>query len=188
MSNSVWPHRCQPTRLPRPWDSPGKNTGVGCHFLLQCRKVKIDSEVAQSCRTLSDPMDCSLPDSTVHGIFWARVLEWGAIAFSDTLPKLVKKIFFLGMRMLNMYSQQILNMQQSIVNCSHCAVYYTPMTWIITGSWYIGTFFTYFSHSPPTYPTSGHHPPVLPIRAWYSYCFFLILHISEISLSLTYFT
>ena len=92
------------------------------------------------------------------------------------------------MRMLNMYSQQILNMQQSIVNCSHCAVYYTPMTWIITGSWYIGTFFTYFSHSPPTYPTSGHHPPVLPIRAWYSYCFFLILHISEISLSLTYFT
>ena len=70
------------TRLPHPWDSPGKNTGVGCHFLLQCVKVKSDSEVAQSCPTLSDPMDCSLPGSSIHGIFQARVLEWGAIAFS----------------------------------------------------------------------------------------------------------
>ena len=76
-------HRWQPTRLPRPWDSPGKNTGVGCHFLLQCMKVKSESEVAQSCLTLSDPMDCSLPGSSVHGIFQARVLEWGAIAFSN---------------------------------------------------------------------------------------------------------
>ena len=67
----VWPHRQQPARLPRPWDSPGKNTGVGCHFLLQCMKVKSESEVAQSCPTLSDPMDCSLPGSTVHGIFQA---------------------------------------------------------------------------------------------------------------------
>ena len=64
------------------WDSPGKNTGVGCHCLLQCMKVKSASEVAQSCPTLSDPMDCSLPGSSVHGIFQARVLEWGAIAFS----------------------------------------------------------------------------------------------------------
>ena len=71
------------TRLPRPWDSPGKNTGVGCHFLLQCMKVKSEGEVAQSCLTLSDPMDCSLLGSSVHGIFQARVLEWGAIAFSD---------------------------------------------------------------------------------------------------------
>ena len=78
-------HRWQPTRLRRPWDSPGKNTGVGCHFLLQCVKVKIESEVAQSCPTLSDPMDCSLSGSSVHGIFQARVLEWDAIAFSDTL-------------------------------------------------------------------------------------------------------
>ena len=76
------PHRRQPTRLPRPWDSPGKNTGVGCHFLLQCMKVKRESEVVQSCLTLSDPMDCSLPGSSVHGIFQARVLEWGAIASS----------------------------------------------------------------------------------------------------------
>ena len=74
----VW----QPTRLPYPWDSPGKNTGVGYHFLLQCMKVKSESEVAQLCPTLSDPMDCSLPGSSIHGIFQARVLEWGAIAFS----------------------------------------------------------------------------------------------------------
>ena len=79
MSDSVRPHRWQPTRLPRPWDSPGKNTGVGCHFLLQCRKVKSESEVAQSCLTLCDPMDCSPPGSSIYGIFQARVLEWGAI-------------------------------------------------------------------------------------------------------------
>ena len=82
MSDSVQPHRRQPTRLPCPWDSPGKNTGVGCHFLLQCMKVKSESEVAQSCPTVSYPMDCSPPGSSVHGIFQARVLEWGAIAFS----------------------------------------------------------------------------------------------------------
>ena len=66
------------------WDSPGKNTGVGCHFLLQCMKVKSEREVAQSCPTLSDLMDCSLPGSSIHGIFQARVLEWGAIAFSES--------------------------------------------------------------------------------------------------------
>ena len=64
--------RWQPTRLPRPWDSPGKNTGVGCHFLLQCMKVKSESEVAQSCPTLSDPMDCSPPGSSVHGIAFSE--------------------------------------------------------------------------------------------------------------------
>ena len=79
------PHRRQPTRLPRPWDSPGKNTEGGCHFLLQCMKVKSESEVAQLCLTLSNPMDCSLPSSSIHGIFQARVLEWGAIAFSDSI-------------------------------------------------------------------------------------------------------
>ena len=83
VSDSVWPHRRQPTRLPRPWDSPGRNTGVGCHFLLQCMKVKSESEVAQSCVTVSDPMDCSPPSSSIHGIFQARVLEWGAIAFFE---------------------------------------------------------------------------------------------------------
>ena len=76
--------RWQPTRLPHPWDSPGKNTGVGCHFLLQCMKVKSESEVAQSCPTLSDPMDCSPPGFSVHGICQARGLEWAAIAFSTS--------------------------------------------------------------------------------------------------------
>ena len=82
VSDSVWPHRQQPTRLPRPWDSPSKNTAVGCHFLLQCMKVKSESEVVQSCPTLSKPMDCSPPGSSIYGIFQARVLGWGAIAFS----------------------------------------------------------------------------------------------------------
>ena len=88
---TVQPHRLQPTRLPRPWDSPGKNTGVGCHFLLQCMKVKSESEVTQSCPTLSDPMDRSPPGSSVHGISQARVLEWGAIAFSVINPICLQK-------------------------------------------------------------------------------------------------
>ena len=83
MPDSVRPQRRQPTRLPHPWDSPGKNTGVGCHFLLQRMKVESESEIAQSCPTLSDPVDCSLPGSSGHGIFQARVLEWVASAFSD---------------------------------------------------------------------------------------------------------
>ena len=83
MSDSVQPHGLQPTRLPCPWDSPGKNTGVGCHFLLQCMKVENESEVAQSCPTLSDPMDCSPPGSPVPGILWARTPEWVAISFSS---------------------------------------------------------------------------------------------------------
>ena len=85
MSDSMRPHRQQPTRLPGPWDSQGKITGVGCHFLFQCMKVKSESEVAQSCPTLRDPMDCSPPGSSAHGIFQARVLEWVAIAFSKSL-------------------------------------------------------------------------------------------------------
>ena len=88
LKSSVGPHRQKPTRFPRPWDSPGKNTGVGCHFLLRCMKVKSEREVARSCPTLRDPMDCSLPVSSIHGIFQARGLEWGASAFSvETLRK-----------------------------------------------------------------------------------------------------
>ena len=83
MPDSVRPQRQQPTGLPRPWDSPGKNTGVGFHFLLQCMKVKSQSEVAQSCPTPSNLVNYSLPGSPVHGIFQARVLEWDAIAFSN---------------------------------------------------------------------------------------------------------
>ena len=123
MSNSVRPQRRQPTRLPRPWDSPRKNTGVGCHFLLQCMKVKSESEVTQSCPTLCDPMDCSLPGSSVHGIFQARVLEWGAITFSPFLfgsrlissPRLIWKpvltswfLFHLAVRPLSLGSHSIL--------------------------------------------------------------------------------
>ena len=96
MSNSVQPHRRKPTRLPCPWDSPGKNTGVCCHFLLQCMKVKSETEVTQSCPTISDPMDCSLPGSSIHGIFQAKVLEWGAIAFYVDHHKLWKILKEMG--------------------------------------------------------------------------------------------
>ena len=105
MSDSVWPHRRQPTRLPHPWDSPGKNTGVGCHFLLQCIKVKSESEVAQSYPTLSDPMDCSLPGSSIHGIFQARVLEWGAISFSAI------NVYWLQIEHDRCYCQEFLNLE-----------------------------------------------------------------------------
>ena len=87
--------------LPRPWDSPGKNTGVGCHFLLQGMKVKSESEVAESCPTLSDPMDCSLPGSSIPGIFQARVLEWGAIAFSGEL------LYDPAIQLLGIHSKEI---------------------------------------------------------------------------------
>ena len=79
MSDSVQPQRWQPIRLLCPWDSPGKNTGVGCHFLLQCMKVKSESEVAHSSPTLNGPMDCRLPGFSIHGVFQARVLEWVAM-------------------------------------------------------------------------------------------------------------
>ena len=84
MSDSVRPWRRQPSRLPRPWASPGKNTGVGCRFLLQRMKVKSESEVAQLCPTLSDPMDCSPPGSSIPGILQARVLE--RVSYSRGLP------------------------------------------------------------------------------------------------------
>ena len=91
MSDSVRPHRQQPTRLPRPWDSSVKNTGVDCHFLFQGMKVKSGSEVAQLYPSLRDSMDCSLPGSSTHGIFQTRVLEWVAIAFS---PNNVRSLLF----------------------------------------------------------------------------------------------
>ena len=102
---SVRPHRLQPTRLPCPWDSPGKNTGVGCHFLLQYMTVKNESEVAQSCLTLRNPMDRSLPGSSIHGIFQARVLEWGVIAFSESILKEVNPEYSLEGLMLRLKLQ-----------------------------------------------------------------------------------
>ena len=95
VSDSMRPHRWQRTRLFCPLDSPGNDTGVGYHILLQCMKVKTENEVAQSCLTLWDPMDCSPPGSSIHGIFQARVLEWGAIAFS-TVRQGLKTIGFLN--------------------------------------------------------------------------------------------
>ena len=131
MSDSVQPHRQQPTSLPRPWDSPGKNTGVGCHFLLQCMKAKSESEVAQSCPTPSDPMDCSLPGFSVHGIFQARVLEWGAIAFCESRNRGAKnfldnsKIKYLNSTLSKMlYIRHVLcfffQFHCNIVEIQHC--------------------------------------------------------------------
>ena len=113
MSDSVRPHRWQPMRLPRPWDSPGKNTGVCRHFLLQCMKVKSESEVVQSCLTLRNPMDCSLPGSSVHGTSQARVLEWVAIAFYDRiLVELFQILKDDVVKVLHSICQQIWKTQQ----------------------------------------------------------------------------
>ena len=112
------PHGLQPTKLLRPLNSPGKNTGVGCHFLLQCMKVKSESEVTQSCPTLSDPMDCSLPRSSVHGIFQARVLEWGAIAFS-----------MFSLRILHLLTRRMftINLPLMLVTVSPCGRHYSAI-------------------------------------------------------------
>ena len=103
VSDPVRPHRRQPTRLPHPWDSQGKNSGVSCYFLLQCMKVKSESEVAQSYLTLSDPMNCNLPGSSIHGIFQARVLEWVAIAFSRGSNGRGKGLIYMNILFLLLY-------------------------------------------------------------------------------------
>ena len=120
VSDSVQPHRRQPTRLPHPWESPGKNTGVGCHFLLQHMEVKSESEVVQSCPTLSDPMDCSLPGSSIHGICQPRVLEWG-----NSLSK------------VQMYNRALLTLvTMPCITCSGLINF-------IAGSLYLCTFFAH---------------------------------------------
>ena len=146
MSDSVRPHRGQPTRFPRPWDSPGKNTGVGCHCLLQCRKVKSESEVAESCPTLSDPMDCSPPGSSIHGIFQARVLEWGAIKrlINFFLVAITSKKSFLT-DMLKKSLLTSLNIKVMISPLSFCHYWMCPLTicqttllWeLVTPNWII---------------------------------------------------
>ena len=118
--STVWPHRRQPTRLRHPWDSLGKNTGVGCHFLLQCMKVKSESEIAQLCLTLSDPMDCSPPGSSVHGIFQARVLEWGAIPFSNWMINLslIEKLYMTIISLLRQ-SYKVISHRMSMTEIRH---------------------------------------------------------------------
>ena len=141
MSDSVRLLRWQPTRLPCPWDSLGKNTGVGCHFLLQCMKVKSESEVAQSCPTLCDPVDSSLPGSSVHGIFQERVLEWGAIAFS-LIPSYWNLIYSTNLKLNNvlcklilLYFQQCLNFKSR--NATHLLSLPYALAWAIASRWYI---------------------------------------------------
>ena len=158
------PHRRQPTRLPCPWDSPGKNTGVGCHFLLQCMKVKSESEVTQSYPTLRDPMDCSLPGSSVHGIFQARVREWGAIAFSGVIvythdfnysfPNLALPNF-IHLFWLLFFSNFFLALQwfilaafKTFARCCH--VFITVRAWITSFSFFL-------CHGPCLTPYSNHN-------------------------------
>ena len=147
MPASLRPHGLQPTRLPHPWDSPGKNTGVGCHFLLQCMKVESESEVAQLCPTLSDPMDCSLPGSSFHGIFQARVLVWGAIAFSVYAPSSspnLKKKSYLKFREI-IYTSHIFTQPRfirciNILSCLLCLILSNIYS-------YTHTFFCFFGHA-----------------------------------------
>ena len=138
---------CEPTGLLHPWDSPGKNTGVGCHFLLQCMKVKSEGEVAQSYLTLRDPMDCSPPGSSVHGIFQARVLEWVTISFFLALTRqtFVDKVMSLLFNMLSRLAIAFLPrikclnfmaavtiysdfgaQENKVSHCFHCFLIYLP--------------------------------------------------------------
>ena len=120
VSDSVRPHRRQPTRPRRPWDSPGKNTGVGCHFLLQRMKVKSESEVSQLCPTLSDPMDCSLPGSSGHGILQARAPEWVASAFSKQQIYIAinKCCYYYKEHVINIYISYIIFIFDPVTACS----------------------------------------------------------------------
>ena len=107
--------------MPRPWDSPGQNTGVGCHFPLQCMKVKSESEVAQSCLTLSNLMDCSPPGSSIHGILQARVLECVAIAFSKCCMFSNSEFFNSWENLTNLYIFPVCCHVQISDTHSHCS-------------------------------------------------------------------
>ena len=119
MSDSVRPQRWQPSRLPRPWDSPGKNTGVGCHFLPQCMKVKSESEVAQSCPTLCDPKDCSLPGSSVHG--FSRQEYWSGVPLPSPMIMLLTTI-------------SLLFLSINICQCTYCVKNTVSGTWNLSVS------------------------------------------------------
>ena len=124
MSDSMQPHRQQPTRLRHPWDSPGKNTGVGCHFLLQCMKVKSESEITQLCLTLRNPMDCSLPGSSIHGIFQARVLECVAIAFSEYSGLISFRIGWLDLLAIQGTLKSLLQHHSSKASILWCSAFF----------------------------------------------------------------
>ena len=143
MSDSVWPQRWQPTRLPCLWDSPGKNTGVDCHFLLQCMNVKSENEVAQSCPTLSAPMDCSPPGSSVHGIFQARVLEWGAcIAMSNTTKANIPSDFMLSWVTWKLMQCLLSSWQKGIYSSSTHSM--NKHTWALTWASYNSGFSRFY--------------------------------------------
>ena len=163
MSDSVRPHRRQPTRHPRHWDSPGKNTEVGCHFLLQCMKVKSESEVTQSCLTLSDSTDCSLPGSSVHGIFQARVLEWGAIAFPGN--QLCVYIYPLPLESSSPPPSQPSKSSQSsrLSSLGHTYSSFPPAICVTQGSIYICQCY-FLSSSHPLRPPK--YPQVYSLRLW----------------------
>ena len=146
MSDSVRPHRRQPTRLPRPWDSPGKNTGVGCQFLLQCMKLKNESEVIQSCPTCSNPIDHSPPGSSLHGIFQARVLEWGALpspilaidysyqglslcqALQMSLHFITRQLYMVGISIVSHFLHEKINTQRDYFLCHTAILFQTKKT------------------------------------------------------------
>ena len=140
MYDSARPHRWQPTRLPHPWDSLGKNTGVGCHFLLHCVKVKSESEVTQLCPTLSNPMDCSLPGSSIHGIFQARVLEWGVIAFSKEISSLSHYIAFLYFFALITEEGSLISPRYSLELCIQML-----MSFLFSFAFYLSSFHSHFA-------------------------------------------
>ena len=156
-------------QAPRPWDSPGKNTGVGCHFLLQCMKVKSEREVVQSCPTLSDPMDCSLPGSFVHGIFQARVREWAATAFSKRESYWSPKSLFLGLLMVILLACGVMWPNNSMVwsKALHSPVLperCPEATW--------------WEHSGQAYGENP-SPPICPSVIWVlTVILFIVIHIS----------
>ena len=140
---TVQPHRRQPTRLRCPWDSQGKNTGVDCHFLLPCMKVKSESEVTQLCPTLSNPMDCSLPGSSIHGIFQARVLEWGVIAFSKEISSLSHYIAFLYFFALITEEGSLISPRYSLELCIQML-----MSFLFSFAFLFSSFHSYLSSLP----------------------------------------
>jgi len=159
----VRPHRWQPIRLPHPWDSPGKNTGVGCHFLLQCMKVKGESEVTQSCPTLSDPMDCSLPGFSIHGILQARVLEWGAIAFSDSI--LYIPLFIVSQKS---HLHTLVSISSMLRSCSNLAARFRHPSWKIERAFFF--FFLVFI-LPDISPVFDSQPSPLSLNIhWKDWC------------------